>query len=345
MDSQKHTTDIMLKWLKLSDRERLNVLTQISRRTKMSPQAIEKDWWVTIILKALFSMPFANHLLFKGGTSLSKCWDLIERLSEDVDVSIDREYLGFSGELSKTQISDKLRRASCSFIRNILTHELKSQLTALGVPENIISVRVNITSVTTTDPEIIEVHYPSVIQHNDYILNRVLVEVSGRSMSEPHETISINSLISQSYPDAIFAERSFPVRVVSPKRTFIEKACLLHEEFSKEIQNIRIERMSRHLYDLEKLMDTSIAQAALQHKELYEAIIEHRQKFIGLKGFDYSTLVPQRIIFVPHPDIMPFWKNDYERMRTTMIYGSSLPFEHLIERITLLNRRFSEVQW
>ena len=72
------------------------------------------------MLKAIFSLPYAEHLSFKGGTSLSKCWHLIERFSEDVDIAISREFLGFSGELSRTQVSDKLRRAACSFVRETM---------------------------------------------------------------------------------------------------------------------------------------------------------------------------------------------------------------------------------
>ena len=95
-------------WVQLPVRDRLKIIEQVGIQVRLSLRSVEKDWWVTMVLKALFAMPFANHLSFKGGTSLSKCWNLIERFSEDVDIAIDREFLGFSGELSKTQISDKL---------------------------------------------------------------------------------------------------------------------------------------------------------------------------------------------------------------------------------------------
>lgn len=94
-----------MEWLQLSDDDRKRIIDQISIQIGLLPQAIEKDWWVTMVLKALFSMPFANHLSFKGGTSLSKCWNLIERFSEDVDITIDRVFLGFPGELSKHRLA------------------------------------------------------------------------------------------------------------------------------------------------------------------------------------------------------------------------------------------------
>jgi hypothetical protein len=167
-----------MEWLQLSVDDRKKVIEQLSIQIKLLPQAIEKDWWVTMVLKALFLLPYANYLSFKGGTSLSKCWNLIERFSEDVDIGIDREFLGFQGELTKTQISDKLRRASCSFVRNTMINELEGQLLHLGIDKSLFALNVNITSVTTTDPEIIEVNYQSIFPQMEYVQNRVLVEVN-----------------------------------------------------------------------------------------------------------------------------------------------------------------------
>ena len=334
-----------MDWLKLSVDDRKKIIDQISIQIKLLPQAIEKDWWVTMVLKALFSMPFANYLSFKGGTSLSKCWNLIERFSEDVDIAIDREFLGFRGNLTKTQISDKLRRASCSFVRNTMINELENQLLDLGIDKSLFALNVNITRVTTTDPEIIEVNYQSIFPNVEYVQNRVLVEVSGRSMNEPLEEVEINSMISQAFPNAQFSDKPFVIKAVSPKRTFIEKACLLHEEFANETSDIRVDRMSRHIYDLEKLMDTKVADEALKDIELYKSVIEHRKKFMGLKGFDYATLLPQSISFTLPNGVLASWKDDYIKMQSSMIYGDSLPFDQLIKRIEELNKRFRKISF
>ncbi len=169
----------------------------------------------------MFSLPYTNHLSFKGGTSLSKCWRLIDRFSEDIDIAIDREYLGFSGTLSKTQISDKLRRAACAFVRETMQHDLAERLYQNGISKEKFKVNVDITPVTTTDPEIININYDSVLSFsidgmggNQYILPKVKVEVSGRSMSEPVSDIALDSMIDQIYPKAPFAEPKFMVRVV-----------------------------------------------------------------------------------------------------------------------------------
>ena len=81
----------------LSDQGMVQILDQVNGRTNSDQQTIEKDWWVTQVLRVLFSRPYAEHLSFKGGTSLSKAWNIIERFSEDIDIAISREYLGFAG--------------------------------------------------------------------------------------------------------------------------------------------------------------------------------------------------------------------------------------------------------
>lgn len=117
-----------MKFLELSQEQQRIVFTQASAQTGINVNLAEKDWWICQVLAALYKLPSAEHTSFKGGTSLSKCWKLIDRISEDIDIGIDREYLGFGGNLSKTQISDKLRRAACSFVRDKLQYELHDAL-------------------------------------------------------------------------------------------------------------------------------------------------------------------------------------------------------------------------
>ena len=327
-------------WIKLPEKDKITILEQTAARTGYVVQAIEKDWWVTTVLEALFSLPFADHLSFKGGTSLSKCWQLVNRFSEDVDIAINREFLGFGGELSKNKRNDGLRRAACTFVRGKMKQGVEEQLLTMGLTKVMFSVIVNETPVSTTDPETIEVHYKSLFAAASYIQTRVLIEVSGRSMAEPIESINIKTLVATTFPNVPYADTEFAVRAVSPKRTFLEKAFLLHEELHRAEGLMRVERMSRHLYDLEKLMDTAMATEALADMEFYNSVIEHRRLFIGLNGFDYDTLQPATINFVPPANILKDWEDDYIKMQRSMIQGNSLPFADLIARINLLNERF-----
>lgn len=332
-----------MKFIDLSRKDRIDILDRVSTELKIRQrEVIEKDWWVTAVLRALFSLPYSDHLSFKGGTSLSKCWHLIDRFSEDIDIAIDREYLGFGGTLSKTQISDKLRRAACSFVRDSMQRDLAEKLALQGIAEDKFIVNVNITSVSTTDPEVINVNYTSVLDisvEGDsglYILPKVKVEVSGRSMSEPVKKVPLNSMIDQVYPRAPFTEPEFAVSAVLPERTFLEKIFLLHEEFAKPKELIRVERMSRHMYDIYQMLNTPIAERAISDSTLYHQIIEHRRTFIGLRGFDYATLQPSTLNIIPPKSVLEQWKADYDNMRLHMIYGETVSFDKLLEKLNEL---------
>lgn len=334
-----------MKFTELTIEERQDIIRRVQAENGMDLQIIEKDWWVTAVLHALFSLPYAEHISFKGGTNLAKCWHLINRMSEDIDVAIDREFLGFSGTLSKTQISDKLRRASCSFVREKLQYELAGQLEKDGIAKDCFKVNVNITPISTTDPEIIEVEYTPVFNANPYIRSKVIIEVSGRSMSEPVSIVGLRSYIDNVYTAAPFTEPDFDVRAVVPQRTFLEKLFLLHEEFSKPKDAVRTERMSRHMYDICQILETPVAEQALADKELYLSVVEHRRTFIGLRGFDYSTLLPRTLDIIPPDPIIDSWRLDYKRMQETMIYGDSPSFDKMIETMKDLNQRIHTLDY
>jgi hypothetical protein len=330
-----------MKFIDIPVADRREVLDQLQTTIGLQSSIIEKDWWVTTVLRALFELPYAHHLSFKGGTNLSKCWKIILRMSEDIDIAIDREYLGFTGPLSKNQISDRLRRAACSFVRDKMQFDLRNQLIADGVNPDAFEVKVNITPISTTDPEVILVAYPSATDAVDYVPSVVKIEVSGRSMSEPVEEVEIQSMIDEALPTAVFHEDKFKVRAVLPKRTFLEKLFLLHEEFSKETSLIRVERMSRHVYDIEQMMHTPVVEEALNDDELYHSVMEHRRIFIGLKGFDYSTLAKKTLNVIPPPSVYSEWEQDYENMRKNMIYVEAKPFNELIDELRSLNERIN----
>ena len=325
----------------LSESQQLTMLTQVGEQLNQDLQTIEKDWWVTQVLRVLFSLPYAEHMSFKGGTSLSKAWNLINRFSEDIDIAVSREYLGFVGELSRTRVSDKLRRAACTFVRETLQNDVRDGLLALGIGSDKFTVRVNITSVTTVDPEVISVDYQSGLPQSEYIAHTVKIEVSGRSMHEPVDSVALCSLIDHYLPQTKIAMPPFDANVVVPERTFLEKVMLLHEEYARPIAEVRTERMSRHLYDLERMMRTDIMDKALADEHLYRTVLEHRRKFIGLKGFDYDTLYPKTLSLKIPEEVLPLWKQDYETMQKTMIYGESISFENLMERIRELNMRIN----
>ena len=130
-----------------------------------------------------------------------------------------------------------------------------------------------------------------------------------------------------------------------PQRTFLEKLFLLHEEFAKPQADIRVDRMSRHIYDICKMADTPIADQALADKDLYFSVMDHRRTFIGLRGFDYHTLLPQTLSIIPPAEVRDVWKKDYQAMQESMIYEESPSFEQLIEKLTVLNQRIKTLSY
>jgi hypothetical protein len=330
----------MNNWLKISEKERIEFFDKLQITTGLPNVSIEKDWWVTMTLRALFACECDDHIVFKGGTSLSKAWNLIERFSEDIDIAIDRKFFGFEGELKKKQINN-LRRASCSYIKDKLITELNQRFQENGIEGY--SLFIEETQDTTKDPSIIEVHFDS-LYASSYIRDKVMIEIGARSLIEPSENVRLRSILAENYPGADFADTYFDVPTVIPQRTFLEKAFLLHEEFQKPAEKIRVDRMSRHIYDLEKMMDTQFAIDAINNTDLYLAIVEHRKTLTAMKEVDYSTHIPERISFIPPDSIIESWKRDYEVMRGNMIYGKSLSFNKLIERIKELNERFRKIR-
>ncbi len=131
----------MANWLNLSKEEQLNLFNQLSAKTGLPAFAIEKDAWVSLVLRMLFLSEISKHLVFKGGTSLSMAYQLIERFSEDIDFAISREYLGFTGDLTKGKIR-KLRRASHLFSSEALPPLLQRQFGEYGIEENLYTIEV-----------------------------------------------------------------------------------------------------------------------------------------------------------------------------------------------------------
>lgn len=333
----------MVGWFDLSKQRRVQVLTQASYQTGIRSHAIEKDLWVTLVLKAIFKTPWAAQLVFKGGTSLTKSWKLIERFSEDIDLAIDKEFLGFSGDPNKSKI-ERLRRTASKFISNEFKAGLEDALIGIGVPKDQFQIDAIFAFDSIRDPQVLELKYVSVLEPNTnpYLKEKVLIEVGARSLKEPFSPRSNTSIISEVFPNASFTDALFEVPTVEPKRTFLEKAFLLHELFQKGESARQHDRMSRHLYDIECLMHTEHATEALKDKELYSEIIKHRQIFNTVSGINYDTHQPATINFLPQQQLSE-WEADYKAMQENMIYGKSKDFNYLMENLRLLLERFRAV--
>lgn len=331
----------------LSRDEKRALSQQIAGTTGMDERAVEKDWWVTLVLKALSQTRYAHLMSFKGGTSLSKGWNLIGRFSEDIDIAIKREDMFAIAGTSNTQLA-KARRTSRHYIVRELPDELTAIIAQMGVAD--FSIEPELTRERNgerfelradTHPSVIYLNYKSVFPHlSPYILPKVKIEFGCLSMDEPVEEKTIRSYYSEY--DAGCDDMAVSFKTVVPTRTFLEKMFLLHEEFQKE--RPRSLRMSRHLYDLERLMDTDYGKDALADKKLYETIVKHREIFNRLDGIDYSLHSPETIDFTPPGHLINEWKQDYHALSDSHIYDrNKISFEQLMARMTELLTRVRNI--
>ncbi len=176
-------------------------------------------------------------------------------------------------------------------------------------------------------------NYQSLFDEASYLPKRVLIEVSSRSLIEPNQEVAIKSMIDEQYPETDFAEQEFVVNATNPQKTFLEKLMLLHEEFQKPQDKIRHLRMSRHFYDLGKILNSEYGQAALQNTKLFESIIAHRSVLTPMKTTDYETLTLQSLNLIPPEGFLEKYKSDYKEMQRSMIHGESLDFDTLLDKI------------
>ena len=324
---------ILKEWLKLTDQTRRNIFAETSAAIGLPDAAVEKDWWVVHTIDLVFNTSIAPHTVFKGGTSLSKAWGLIDRFSEDIDLALDRRFLGFDKkdyEITGSQVR-KLREQSFQFISENYFPELRRKFSDTGFDN--MTFQLGEIKSHDQDPLIIEIYYPTVTDPVSYLQPRVLIEVGSRSMMEPFEKCSFTSFVGEHFKGRSFADELITIPTVRPERTFLEKIFLLHEEFQYPLKKIKVERKSRHLYDLEKLMDTGFAKAALADKELYKTIVEHRRTITPLRGLNYSNHSPDKINLIPPDSIIGEWEKDYDAMQESMFYRPSLPFNKLIGRL------------
>ena len=195
---------------------------------------------------------------------------------------------------------------------------------------------------TYPEPRKIEVFYQSLFGNIGYLQPKVVLEVGTRSLFEPTEPTQVKSLITSTFQQIETDIVSVVITTASPAKTFLEKAFLLHELFTTH-KGDKAERKSRHLYDLEKMMDEPFAIEAISNNELWETIAHHRKLFTSVLGVDYTPDIRKRIQLIPPSNVVAIWEKDYREMQESMIYEDSLPFNTLLERIHILENRFHNI--
>ena len=320
------------------------ILEQTAIKRALPKQAIEKDLWVTTILQIVFSLPCADSLVFKGGTSLSKVWGLINRFSEDIDLAIDRSVFELDGDLTKKQVK-KLRKSSSIFVRDELYNQFVEAINETPLKDlcQIEAQPDGEGDNTYPEPRSIFIRYHSVFDDQlSYIPPIVKIEAGARSLLEPYNEAQINSMVEDTWPTISTKLVDVPIRTAIAEKTFLEKVFLLHELFS--VNNlIDAKRRSRHIYDLHMMMRQGIANKAICDNELWETIHHHRSTLTSMQGIDYSVDIRKDIRLTPPASCRDNWKKDYHDMTTAMIYGERPSFEELMKSMGKLEQSLKKV--
>ena len=335
-------------FLHSSPERRKKACIELQDEMHLHAQSVEKDFWVCWTLRELFTLPgVGGHLTFKGGTSLSKAWQLIERFSEDIDLIVDKEALGFGGDAAPDKDpSNKQRKArleslmaaSRQWVQGSLQPALSTRIAAVLGDDATWKLEVD---PDMPDGQCLLLHYPSAFENEaGYIKPVVKIELGARSDDWPHAECPIQPYLAVRFPQ-LMPEGPFPIRVLAAERTFWEKACLLHEETFRPADKPRKLRMARHYYDLWCLLTAGVGGRALADTALFRRVAEHREIFFRYAWVDYSTHNPGTFRLVPPANHLPDWKSDYEAMRGPMFFGETPSFDEIIRVVSEFEKTFN----
>jgi len=316
--------------------ERRQLCEEAGARLGLDAASVEKDFWVCWTLRELFSLPhIGDHLTFKGGTSLSKGWKLIERFSEDVDVVVDREYLGFVGDGTPERASSNRERerrleAVLQACRALVTGPLRGAM----------QERCQTCLPATADWELSEdpddadgqtllLRYPTAFAPGGYLRRIVKIELGARSDTEPSLKPNIRPYLAEALPRE-FSGSETVLRAVAPERTFWEKAMLLHEETYTAGPKGPKPRLSRHYYDLWCLIRAGVADRAAADGPLFERVAEHRRLFFRKRKDAQDTIRPGLLRLIPLEEQLPHWRRDFDTMREAMFFREPPAFDEIL---------------
>lgn len=332
--------------LALTPTQRRELFNAAGQALGLTAPVVEKDFWVCWTLRELFALPGAReHLVFKGGTSLSKVWQAIRRFSEDVDVSLSREWLGFAGEMDPEAAAtpsqrkkrlDDLVKACGVKVRDELRPALAARMAA-ALGDSGWAVEAD-----PGDAQSLIFRYPSAFASADeapYIIRSVKIEGGARADTWPTEERSVRAYVAEAFPEGI-PDAVVSVRVLAIERTFWEKATILHAEAHRRKPSPA--RHSRHYADLAALAEHEAGRRALQRDDLRARVVAHKQVFFADKSARYETAVAGSFRLVPDDDRLPDLERDYRAMRE-MFFEEPPPWSQVVARLRRLESEINRV--
>lgn len=332
----------MAEFFQLSTAERLDALNAVADISGLPPHLLEKDIWVVWSLQHLFAGSYAEHLVFKGGTSLSKAYGVIRRFSEDVDLTYDIRAI--AGDLvgdadvplpaTKSQEkkwSKEIRTRLSDWVATEIVPRIKQALDLNGLPATV-----------RAEGDKVFIDYAPLVTGTGYVSPAVMLEFGARSTGEPSESRVIRC-DAAAFLDVV----EFPTataQVMRAERTFWEKATAIHV-FCAQGAFRGGDRFARHWHDLTRLDAAGFAEAAIADKELAQAVADHKSVFFAEKNLDgvvidYHAAVAGGLQLVPDDDALAKLAADYQQMVDDGLFlDDAEPFEALLDRCRAIQQK------
>ncbi len=334
----------------MSSKERGEIFTEAGARLGFSPFHVEKDFWVCWTLGALFGNETTGpNLAFRGGTSLSKGWQCIERFSEDIDLAMSRDWVGrgeavdlrmvTASKNQKEKLFKQLRDQCRTSISDVIVPLLMRDLAEIaeGAQDR---VRVEPLE-SARDPFVVSLKYPesSLKPPDDYFHAEVKIDLSGRAEGVPVEARKIVAYAHAVFPQ-LAASQPSSIPCVRPVRTFWEKAALLHEQHARPTQEQPANRQSRHLYDLHQLWTAGgLSEVISAVDPMFKTVMDHRSSFFPYGQVNHLELEAWDLKLSPPPETITTWKADFEKMGS-MFFGEPPSFEQILATISEIQESF-----
>jgi hypothetical protein len=335
--------------------DRRDLFLATANRIGTPIQNVEKDFWVVWVLDLLFNGRSKDEprLLFKGGTSLSKAYGLISRFSEDIDITVFREDLGQPVEVSDLEVlSGKKQRArleeiksACqSYIQGPLLARLNRQMVEIfRAAGQTISEAPVIVDTDDQDQQTLLVRYPSISNDpENYLRPSVKIEAGAKSALDPHKEVAIRPYLAEELPSANLTING--VVTIDAERTFWDKVVILHGlrrwHDNRGVLRQQGHRISRHYYDIYKLLESPIGGNAVADRALGNDCVRHALMFFNGSDLDLISALNGRFSIYPTEQMITVLGKDYEAMKT-MIFGKIPDFNEVIKSISTLENEIN----
>ena len=313
----------MNKIANLPKQQRSELFSETATLMKTTNAIVEKDFWVVWTLNKIFSDDRLNKILmFKGGTSLSKVFNLIGRFSEDIDLILDWRLISKVNTLSEQESKNKKVKFNEQINENAKIF-IKDQL--LPIFSQILSPLC--TCSIAEDGFSINVRYPNAFD-DSYLRPEILLEIGPLASWLPSDSFEISSFAAQKFPQ-VFEKANTTVNTIVAKRTFWEKATILHHEANRPVDSAMPTRYSRHYYDLAMMAQNEVKDEALVDLELLKNVVEFKQKFYPRTWAKYEEAVPGTLNLLPPEFRLDSLEKDYKAMQN-MIFDKHISFDEII---------------